>query len=111
MAMGREAAPAYAWYRRALAGDKPPIHSEPECGFFFLKSGPGNMLPVSIFWDGPRDDAGELIGDETLKAEVAGAERDPYDVWPACAKRVISKDEYLARLFELLTGEQQEKPF
>jgi|DEB19_MinimDraft_3_1074340.scaffolds.fasta_scaffold04394_3 hypothetical protein len=97
------------WHKRAVGGEKPPIHTEPECGYFLIKTQAG-MLPVSIFWHGERDEFGDLIEDEKLCAELAGAAREPDDVWPICAKRPISKEEYLERLWALLAGEERESP-
>ncbi len=92
----------YDWHRRALAGEKPPIHTEPECGYFLSKVGTGKFLPASIYWEPHLDENGERIADDVLRAEVGGANRDPEEVWLYLARRPVSKDEYdqyLAAMF------------
>ena len=90
----------YDWHKRALGGEKPPIHSEPECGWFLYKS-PHGMIPASIYWEAcPVDDDGEIIGDEVLRCEIGGEYRDPEEYWLHLAKRPITKEEYEQRQLE-----------
>ena len=84
----------YTWHRAALAGEKPPIHTEPECGWFLYKAGAGKFLPASIYWEPQTDEDGNRIGDDILRAEVGGASRDPEEIWVYLAKRPVSKSEY-----------------
>ena len=86
-----------AWWRSALAGEKPPMHdSDPKPGFYqrrLVKGGP--MVPVRIWLDQAIDDeTGELIGDETLRCEVNGRPADPEDVWSYVADSPISEADF-----------------
>lgn len=94
----------YDWYRKALAGENPPVYSEPECGYFLMKRSKGNFVPASIYWDGPRDDEGRLIGDETLLCEVGGDFCDPEEQWLYLAKRVVSFEEYSMYMAKMFGG-------
>ena len=55
----------YVWWRKALAGDKPPITTTPEVGWFLWKKAQGEMVPASIYWEHQTDpETGEIIGDD-----------------------------------------------
>ena len=89
---------AYSWHRDALAGKKPQITHEPECGWFrrkLVKGGP--FVPARIFYEQPVDETtGELIGDEVMRCEVDGKRRVPDDEWTWLASDPISQEEFLA---------------
>ncbi len=92
---------AYDWHKRALAGEKPPIHTTPECGWFLYKSAEG-MVPASIYWQGESDpDTGEILADEELRCEIGGIAADAESMWLFLAKRPIPKEEYDQRLREM----------
>lgn len=89
------------WYWAAISGKNPPITTEPQAGYFVVKQN-GRMVPASIYWEGPKDENGNLCGDETLHAEIGGVPHDPDEAWLWCAKRVVSPEEYqfwLGQLF------------
>lgn len=86
----------YAWHRAALAGLKPQVTHEPQCGFFrrrLVKGGP--LVPCQIWLDQPIDEeTGELIGDEVLRCEVDGRERDAVDEWSWICADPITEAEF-----------------
>lgn len=90
----------YEWYRKALAGEKPMVTTEPECGFFLAKW-QGKLLPGRIFYHGPIDEFGDPCGDETMRCLIGGVECDLYEGWLMLAKRVIPQDEYERRMMEM----------
>lgn len=90
-----------AWWRAALAGDKPPITEDPQAGFYkrrLVKAGP--WVPVQIWTEAERDEAGDLLCDEVLKCSVDGRLVDVEAHWTYCAANPISEAEfdYLARV-------------
>jgi hypothetical protein len=102
---------ALAWHKSALRGDKPPIHSEPECGWFLCFIGTRDKerqyMPGRIFWHGQLDDDGELIGDEVLYCEIGGTRTDPWEAWLSLAKRPITQQEYQDRMSQLFVDGDQ----
>lgn len=89
-----------------MAGLKPPVHSEPEAGWFLRYTGmQGNerqYLPASVYWERNIDpETGEVLGDDILRCDVGGVAVDPEDAWLSIAKRPISEDEYMTRLSAL----------
>lgn len=90
-----------AWWRAALAGDKPAITENPEPGFFkrrLVKGGP--FVPVQIWIEAERDEAGDLLSDEVVKCTVDGRLADVESHWSYCAGSPISESEfdYLSRV-------------
>jgi len=89
---------AYAWWRAALAGEKPPIHhGEPQPGYYtraLIRGGP--QVPCSIWLEATVDADGELTGPEILKCEIDGRPADPHEAWTWLAKRPISEADYMA---------------
>lgn len=87
----------YRWHRESLAGQKPQITHEPQCGWFkrrLVQGGP--IVGARIFMEQPTDtDTGELIGDEIMRCEVGGKPRDPVDEWAWLANDPIPEAEYL----------------
>lgn len=87
----------YRWHRESLAGKKPQITSEPQCGFFkrtMVKG--GAPVGARIWMEQPTDpDTGELVGDEVMRCDVGGKERDPTDEWVWLADYPISEADYL----------------
>lgn len=97
---------ALEWHTRALAGENPPVTYEAQVGWYVRKDAPGVMTPCTIWLEQPVDEeTGELVGDEVLLCECGGVPCDPSEAWTWLAKRPISKDEYLARMAALITGE------
>lgn len=87
---------ALAWWRAALAGDKPPVHESPACcGYFKIRDRRGlnkKLAPIkrpfiacAIFID---PDTGEQ------RAELAGQAIEPERLWPYCAKHPIPYETY-----------------
>ena len=95
----------YKWWKDALAGKKPPVYSEPECGYFLYKSKDG-MIPASIYWEIILLDreTGERLCDDELRCEVGGVEADPWETWLFLAKRPIPQAEYEQRLAGLINN-------
>lgn len=94
----------YAWHRAALNGLRPPIHEgHPEAGWFLTRlQARGAYVPGSIWLEQPTDpDTGELVGDETYRAEILGEEQDAGDAWLFLSKRPICRLFYNQRLREL----------
>lgn len=90
----------YAWHRAALAFkatglNPPPITHEAQCGWFTrrLVAG-GPIVPGRIWLEQPTDEAGELVGPEVLRCEVAGKERDVDDEWTYLADSPITQADY-----------------
>lgn len=87
----------YEWHTAALAGEKPQITSEPRCGWFkrTLVKG-GAPVGARIWMEQSTDpDTGELVGDEIIRCEVGGKERDATDEWLWLANYPISEADYL----------------
>lgn len=95
----------YAWHRAALAGLKPQITSEPQCGWFRRRLVPrysngvlnrnAPFVPCRIWLHQEIDaETGELAGPEELRCEVAGKPRDPIDEWAYLADSPITEAEY-----------------
>lgn len=90
----------YAFWQRAVAGERVPRHEdEPQPGFYkrrYVRGGP--FVPVEIWLEQEIDpETGELTADEVLRA-ICNAERcNPLTVWPYC--RPIPLTEY-----DALTG-------
>lgn len=84
------------WWRASIAGFHPPASpSDPQVGYFkrkLVRGGP--WVPAAIFWAGPRDDDGNLIGDEKLVCIVNGVARDPVDEWTYLLGQPITEEEY-----------------
>lgn len=84
----------FAWWAAAIAGEKPPTHESPECGYFKVRDRRGlnkDKAPIKRPWVACaiwRDEAG------AFKAELAGAATDVERLWPYCAKYPISYIDY-----------------
>lgn len=89
------------WYWDALAGKKPPLTTTPECGYFVAKIN-GKMVPARIYWEGPTDEDGNPCGDETLRCEIGGTQRDPEEAWLWCARRPVSFEEFIYWLGQMM---------
>jgi hypothetical protein len=90
-----------AWWRSALAGEKPAITENPEPGFFkrrLVKGGP--EVPVQIWIEEERDEAGDLMADQVVKCTVDGVLADVDSHWSYCCARPITEAEfdYLSRV-------------
>lgn len=110
--MRRPTSDQYEWHTKALAGENPPITHEAQPGWFLKKEAPGVMTPCKIWLEQPVDEeTGELLGDELLVCECGGVPCDAQEAWLWLAKRPISKDEYLARMASLITGEPLSEAF
>jgi hypothetical protein len=92
------------WHRRALQGERMPIHdSTPQAGYYLARLvARGAYVPGSIWLEQPVDpDTGELVGDERYRAEILGEEVEPNEAWLWLSKRPICRLEYLRRLGEI----------
>lgn len=79
------------------AGGLPQITQEPQCGWFkrrLVKGGP--WVPARIWLEQPTDpETGELAGDEVMRCEVGGKERDPVDEWTWLCSAPITEADFL----------------
>ena len=84
----------FEWWRKSLAGGKPPIHEDdPQCGYFKIRDRRGlnkDLAPIkrpfiaaAIWKDG-----------DAFKAEIAGTEVSIESAWPYVAKYPISYEDY-----------------
>lgn len=87
---------ALAWHRSALAGLKPPIHGEPECGWFQRKLVRGGPFVGARIWlhQVVDPDTGELLEDERFLCVVDGQMRDAVDQWTYLAGNPVSEAQY-----------------
>jgi len=101
----REPSDPYAWHSAAMAGEKPRITHEPECGWFRRRSCKGGpFVPVKIFLEAEIDpETGELMGDEIMRCEVDGKRRVPDEEWTWIADKPISEEEYLEMIAPVFT--------
>lgn len=94
--------PEFAWWRSALAGTKPAITGEPECGFYkrrAFKGGP--WVPVAIWYgEPPTDEEGTPLSDAPLLCAVDGKHADALEVWLWVADNPITEAEYTTRVEE-----------
>lgn len=85
----------YEFWRRLLAGENPPIHSDDyQCGYFKVRDRRGvnarlapakrPFVPAAIWKDGDK-----------FRAEIAGTEIDVEQAWPWIAKHAISHEQYV----------------
>lgn len=91
----------FAYWRAAVAGDKPPMHvDDPQCGRYWMrKVRNGPRLPVAI-WRDVEGNYGEptkivaLVGfPPAAKLELA-----PDTIWNWCAEHAVSEQAYAAAL-------------
>ena len=86
----------YAWHRAALAGEKPQITSEPQCGWFlrrFIRFGP--QVPCRIWLEQKVDpETGELTEDAVLCCDIDGRPADPEEQWSYLAGDPITEKEF-----------------
>lgn len=102
-----------AWWRSALAGESPPITENPEPGFFkrrLVKGGP--WVPVAIWIEAERDEAGDLLSDEVVKCTVDGRLVDVDSHWTYCAGSPITEAEfdYLSRVSSYAKASDKREP-
>ena len=89
------------WHRRAIRGERVPIHEgTPHAGYYLTRLvARGALVPGSIWLEQHVDpDTGELTGDERYRAEILGEEVDPCEAWLWLAKRPICKLFYMEKL-------------
>ena len=89
----------YDWWRNQLAGKTVEFHDDDAHAGYFVAERlvPKSMayrLPVAIYWSGPVDDTGSLVGDCELQAALAGHACDAYGLWLRVAHKPISDTEY-----------------
>lgn len=102
-----------AWWRAAVAGDRPPITEDPEEGFYkrrLVKGGP--WVPVQIWIEAERDEAGDLMSDEVVRCTVDGRLADVESHWTYCAGSPISEAEfdYLSRTSQYAKAHDSREP-
>ncbi len=89
-------AEAYAWWRAALAGQRPPMHDgEPQCGFYrrkLVKGGP--WVPATIYLYAEIDENGDLASDEMHVCLLNGQMVDAREQWSWLCGNPITYAEY-----------------
>lgn len=91
-----DTSPMYEWHRRAIAGLRPQITTEPQLGWYkrrLVRSGPWVPARVYLYQD-VDEETGELIADEELRCEVNGKPADPVDQWLYLADQPIAEAEF-----------------
>lgn len=79
----------YAWYRSALAGEKPPVHEgRPECGYFSKGKG-SDRVPAAIWIDGQ---TGEVVANAGFANTVKPT--DAVALWSWVCGSPISERDY-----------------
>lgn len=101
------------WWRSALAGEKPAITENPEPGFYkrrLVKGGP--FVPVAIWIEEERDEAGDLMSDQIVKCTVDGRLGDVDSTWSYCAGSPITEAEfdYLSRVSSYAKANDTREP-
>jgi len=93
----------YAWHTEAMVEVRRvgreraslPVHNEPQCGWFgTMLVRKGAWVPARVWLDQPIDEVGELAGDEILRCEVDGRERDAGEQWLFLCQQPISEREF-----------------
>jgi len=85
---------AWAYWRRAIAGEAVRIdQDEIRCGFYRARKD-GRHVAISIDLEQALDDAGELVGQERFVCLVDGVAKDAERVWPYCCAHPITQDEH-----------------
>lgn len=80
----------YDWYRKALAGEKPPIHEgQPQCGFFIKGKG-RDRQPVAIWLD----DQVAVGMAATVGFSSNNREADPVHIWSSVCGQPIKGELY-----------------
>lgn len=85
----------YGWYEAAVAGKRPPITHETQCGYFtrrMVKGGP--LVPVRIWLEQNIDEDGLLRQPEVMKCLVNGKEADADDQWTYVADNPVTPGQY-----------------
>lgn len=92
----------YEWWLKKLAGEVVEVSADnPQAGFY-RKKGKGDRpwLPVALWWDGPKDEEGELIDDARLVCNKGFAhdaeEVDPQEIWTWIADQPVTEEAYRA---------------
>ena len=83
----------FTWWRKAIAGEKPPVHDDAECGYFKVRDRRGlnkKKAPIKRPWVAcaiwPAGDG--------MKAELAGQPVELDRIWPYCARFPIPYETY-----------------
>lgn len=90
------------WHTQALLDKSMHLalevdYEDPQCGWYLgrmVRGGP--FVPARIYLEQDIDDeTGELLGDEVLKCELMGRQRDPYEQWLWIYDEPITEAAYL----------------
>lgn len=84
---------SYEWWQKAVSGEKPPVHDQPECGYFKMRDRRGlnkNLAPIKRPWVA----CAIWKEEDRFQAELAGTLTDVDHLWPYCAKYPISYEDY-----------------
>jgi hypothetical protein len=83
----------FAWWRAAVAGEKPLTSPDPECGYFKIRDRRGlnkDLAPIKRPWIA----CAIWKEDGEFKAERAGTIVSVDSLWPWCAKYPIPYETY-----------------
>ena len=84
----------YLWWENAIKGTMGPLHEdEPVCGYFKMRDRRGlnkDLAPIKR----PFVACAIWPTESGLKAEFAGTPTEVESIWPHCAKKPITFEEY-----------------
>lgn len=85
----------YAWWKAALAGEKPGIHEgDPNAGYYKTKLvRGGHWIPVAIWWSIPKG-AEKVPENERLFAKQGQKIVNPFDIWTRVCTKPITSEKY-----------------
>lgn len=83
------------FWARSLAGEKPPVHDDPQPGYYRRKLAKGGpWVPVRIWIEQDIDDAGDLVVPPRVRCLLNGHEADAGEQWTWCCAEPITRAEY-----------------
>lgn len=89
------------FYNKTLAGEKPTPHEDDPQQCYFRRRRGKTFIPGVIWWHPPRDENGELEGDQKLMCLVGFGEEpaDPYEEWVGSpALEIVEHKHYLGAI-------------
>lgn len=91
--------PQYEWSLKKLSGEFVEFFADhPEAGRFRKKGKNNQWVPIALWWDGERDEQGELTEDAELLCLVGFAHdahyEDGYELWTYIADNIVTPAHY-----------------
>lgn len=89
----------YGWWREELLARGQPITELPQCGFFQRRLHRHGPIVVARIWREPELDflTEKPTGNDILRCQVGGRDRDPYAEWGYLCSAPISTSDYKKR--------------